>query len=110
MQLWLVWLYGFMLIALSLYATQRLPPSSFKQTRPRGLSHPIITNLLPLAPTRVLLFDHGLLCPLKSLSFCSLNILLMPPLLVPGFWLVPLLISRMHFCFNLIMLGIGFAS
>ncbi|XP_024466037.2 uncharacterized protein LOC7460755 isoform X2 [Populus trichocarpa] len=39
------------LIALSLYATRRLPPSSFKQTRPRGLSHPIITIFsAPTAP------------------------------------------------------------
>ncbi|KAJ6323655.1 hypothetical protein OIU76_011027 [Salix suchowensis] len=33
-------------------------------------------HLLPLDPTKLLLFDHGLLCPLKSLSFCSLNTLL----------------------------------
>ncbi|KAJ6771192.1 BETA-ARABINOFURANOSYLTRANSFERASE RAY1 [Salix koriyanagi] len=51
-------------------------------------------HLLPLDPTKLLLFDHGLLCPLKSLSFCSLNTLLLPPLLVPGFWLIQLLISR----------------
>ncbi|KAL9390269.1 hypothetical protein Peur_018874 [Populus x canadensis] len=39
------------LIALSLHATRRLPPSSFKQTRPRGLSHPTITIFsAPTAP------------------------------------------------------------
>ncbi|KAH8500014.1 hypothetical protein H0E87_015305 [Populus deltoides] len=46
MGLWWVWVYGFLLIGLSLYATQRLP--SFKLTRPqnfnhKGLSPPTIT-------------------------------------------------------------------
>ncbi|KAB5537513.1 hypothetical protein DKX38_015046 [Salix brachista] len=51
MQLWLVWLYGFVLIAVSWYATQRLPPSSLELTRPRGLSHPLITIFsAPTAP------------------------------------------------------------
>lgn len=49
MGLWWVWVYGFLLIGLSLYATQRLP--SFKLTRPQNFNHK------GLGPPRITIFS-----------------------------------------------------